>query len=89
MPSRRWMKVPDPERGFVRAPIEGSSRRRWVGRFWNAVKQHVEGRGDARLQQFEGEAVIDAHGRRHEAITDPQKIDEFARQKQLPIDDIY
>ncbi len=89
MAPRRWMKVPDPDRGFVRAPIEGTRRRSWVGRYWNAVKHYVEGRGDGRLQQFKGEGIIDAHGRRHEAVTDRQKIDQFARRKQLPVDDIY
>jgi hypothetical protein len=89
MAQRRWMKVPHPERGFVRVPIDGIRRRSWIGKYWASLKRYIEGRGDERLQQFEGEAVVDAHGRRHEAVTDRQTINQLARRKQLPIDDIY
>jgi hypothetical protein len=78
------MRVPDPERGSRWANIEGSRRRKEVGRYWNAVRLYLEGKGDARLRQFEGRSVTDANGVKHTFVTDRRALKRLAGVKKLP-----
>lgn len=78
------MRVPDPDRGWRWAPIEGSRRRKEVGRYWNSVRLYLEGKGDARLRKFEGRTVTDADGKKHEFLTDRQILKRLARDKKMP-----
>jgi len=78
------MRVPHPEGGWRWAPIEGSRRRKEVGRYWNAVRLYLEGKGDARLREFEGRTIRDADGKTHKFLTDREALKRLASAKKMP-----
>jgi hypothetical protein len=78
------MRVPDSERGWRWAPIEGSRRRKEIGRYWNAVRLYLQGKGDVRLRQFEGRSIADADGVKRKFVTDRRALKRLAGAKKLP-----
>ena len=74
----RSMRFYSPE-GEVPITVLGSKDASKISEYHVAVKQRLE-TGDSRLlQRFQGEAVLDAEGRRHPFITDPAALHRLAR----------
>jgi hypothetical protein len=55
-----------------------------IGRYWNAVRYYLDWGDASRLAEFEGEWI-----NFHRLLTDPDRIDEWARVGELDFGPIY
>lgn len=77
------------QRGSYRVTVRSSTTASRISEYHNVVRHFVLTGDPSRLQAFDGKFIIDAGGKRHRFLADPQAIRELARAGTFGFDSIY
>lgn len=75
--------------GKVEVALSDSRQSTVLGRYWNAVELYRDTGDPSRLQEFEGEYIIDAAGNRLPLLTDLQTLDLLGSAGILSFESLY
>lgn len=76
-------------KGSYAVTVRSSTSASRIGEYHNAVRRFLETGDDSRIRPFEGKSIVDARGRRHRFLTDPDAIRRLARAGTFGFDSIY
>jgi len=75
--------------GIVEVALSESRQATVLGRYWNAVELYRDTGDGSRLQEFDGQYIIDAAGDRYPLLTDQRTLDRLASAGVLSFETFY